>query len=147
MVKRKVLLVSNTNAAVDIVVKNLGDRLYKKDKDFNEGSVLRYGDIVNETLKDKYGEYVNVDRAAERLSQKLIEKRKVIEKQVEELNQKAEPHKKIIEAFNTITQFDSQYQNLNQRRSDMEGFLERANQMIETLGCIFMFSLVLSYIL
>ena len=111
--KKKVLLVSNTNAAVDIVVKNLGDRLYKKDKDFNEGSVLRYGDIVNETLKDKYGEYVNVDRAAERLSQKLIEKRKVIEKQVEELNQKAEPHKKIIEAFNIITQFDSQYQNLN----------------------------------
>ncbi len=129
--KKKVLLVSNTNAAVDIVVKNLGDRLYKKDKDFNEGSVLRYGDIVNETLKNKYGEYVNVDRAAERLSQKLIEQRKIIEKLVEQLNQKAEPHKKIIEAFNTITQFDSQYQNLNQRRKDMEGFLERANQMIE----------------
>ena len=48
--KKKVLLVSNTNAAVDIVVKNLGDRLYKKDKDFDEGSVLRYGDILNETL-------------------------------------------------------------------------------------------------
>ena len=41
------LFIINTNAAVDIVVKNLGDRLYKKDKDFDEGSVLRYGDIVN----------------------------------------------------------------------------------------------------
>ena len=74
--EKKVLLVSNTNAAVDIVVKNLGDRLYKKDKDFDEGSVLRYGDIVNETLYKKYGEYVNVDKAAERLSQKLIQERK-----------------------------------------------------------------------
>lgn len=129
--KKKILLVSNTNAAVDIVVKNLGDRLYKKDKDFDEGSVLRYGDIVNETLREKYGEYVNVDNAAERLSKKLIDQRKEIEKEVAELHNKAEPHKKIIDAFNAVNQFDVQFQNLTQKQNEMEGFLDRANKMID----------------
>jgi hypothetical protein len=129
--KKKVLLVSNTNAAVDIVVKNLGDRLYKKDKDFNEGSVLRYGDIVNETLSKKYGEYVNVDKAAERLSAKLVEERKKIEKLIDELNTKAKPHKNVVDAFNLVEQLNIQNQNSLQRKSEMEGFLERANQMIE----------------
>tara|TARA_E500000178_G_scaffold184450_1_gene182780 strand:- start:638 stop:3829 length:3192 start_codon:yes stop_codon:yes gene_type:complete len=129
--KKKVLLVSNTNAAVDIVVKNLGDRLYKKDKDFDEGSVLRYGDIVNETLYKKYGEYVNVDKAAERLSQKLILERKKYEKQIEDLNKEAAPHKKIVDAFNNISQFETQLKNLSQRESEMTGFLDKANQMIE----------------
>ena len=32
-------------------------------------------EILNETLLKKYGDYVNVDRAAERLSVKLVEQR------------------------------------------------------------------------
>ena len=129
--KKKVLLVSNTNAAVDIVVKNLGDRLYKKDKDFDEGSVLRYGDIVNETLLKKYGEYVNVDRAAERLSKKLVEEKKQIEKIIADLDDQAKPHKIIIDAFNLVNQLSTQNQSSLQRKSEMEGFLVKANLMIK----------------
>ena len=129
--KKKVLLVSNTNAAVDIVVKNLGDRLYKKDKDFNEGSVLRYGDIVNETLLKEYGDYVNVDRAAERLSIKLVEQRREIEKKIDSLNKEAEPHKKIVDAFNLVDQLTTQNLANLQRQSEMEGFLDKANGMIK----------------
>ena len=127
--KKKVLLVSNTNAAVDIVVKNLGDRLYKKDKDFDEGSVLRYGDIVNETLFKKYGDYVNVDRAAERLSKKLVIQKKEIEKIIENLDKLLQPHKKIVEAFNLENELSSQNQNNINRKIEMEGFLDRASQM------------------
>ena len=129
--KKKVLLVSNTNAAVDIVVKNLGDRLYKKDKDFDEGSVLRYGDIVNETLLKKYGDYVNVDRAAERLSIKLVEQRREIEKKIDALNKNAEPHKKVVDAFNLVDQLTAQNLTNVERQSEMEGFLNKANEMIE----------------
>ena len=128
--KKKVLLVSNTNAAVDIVVKNLGDRLYKKDKDFNEGSVLRYGDIVNETLYKKYGDYVNVDKAAERLSKKLVEERKKFEKIIEELNKKALPHKKILEAFNSIDGTNSKIEKLNYRKNEIQAFLDKSNKWI-----------------
>ena len=128
--KKKVLLVSNTNAAVDIVVKNLGDRLYKKDKDFNEGSVLRYGDIVNETLYKKYGDYVNVDKAAERLSKKLVEERKKFEKIIEELNKKALPHKKIVEAFNSIDDTNSKIEKLNYKKNEIQAFLDKSNKWI-----------------
>ena len=42
-IEKRVLVVSNTNSAVDIVIKELCVRLHKKDKDFDKGSVLRYG--------------------------------------------------------------------------------------------------------
>jgi len=129
--KKRVLLVSNTNAAVDIVILNLGDRLYKTDKDFNEGSVLRYGDIVNETLNRKYAEYVNVDKAAERLSKKLVEERKEIEKNIEELRSTSKPYKKIDDAFKAIDVLESEYQSNIDRRNQMKNFLDRSEKMIE----------------
>ena len=126
-----VVVVTVAATAVDIVVKNLGDRLYKKDKDFDEGSVLRYGDIVNETLLKKYGEYVNVDRAAERLSKKLVEEKKQIEKIIADLDDQAKPHKIIIDAFNLVNQLSTKNQSSLQRKSEMEGFLVKANLMIK----------------
>ena len=129
--KKRILLVSNTNAAVDIVVMSLGDRLHKKDKDFNEGSVLRYGDIVNETLQKKYSEYVNVDKAAARLSKKLVEEKKEIEKVIEGLRNKSKPHKKIVDAFKTIDMLKEQNKSDLERRKQMKNFIDKANQMIE----------------
>ena len=129
--KKRILLVSNTNAAVDIVVMNLGDRLYKNDKDFNEGSVLRYGDIINETLNKKYSEYVNVDKAAARLSKKLVEEKKEIEKIIEALRNKSKPHKKIVDAFKTTDMLKEQNKSDLERRKQMKNFLDKANQMVE----------------
>jgi superfamily I DNA and/or RNA helicase len=129
--KKRILLVSNTNAAVDIVVLTLGDRLYKTDKDFNEGSVLRHGNIVNETLNRKYADYVNVDKAAERLSKKLVEERKEIEKFIEELRAKAKPFKKIDDAFKAIDVLESEYQSNIDRRNQMKDFLNKSEKMIE----------------
>jgi len=128
--KKRVLLVSNTNAAVDIVVMNLGDRLYKKDKDFNEGSVLRYGDIVNETLNKKYSEYVNVDKAAARLSKKLVEEKKEIEKEIELLRNKSKPHKKVVDAFKIIDTLKSQNKDDLERKKQMKNFLDQSNKMV-----------------
>ena len=110
---------------------SLGDRLYKKDKDFNEGSVLRYGDIVNETLQKKYSEYVNIDKAAARLSKKLVEEKKEIEKVIEGLRNKSKPHKKIVDAFKTIDMLKEQNKSDLERRKQMKNFIHRANQMIE----------------
>ena len=67
----------------------------------------------------KYGDYV--DRAAERLSIKLVEQRRKIEK-IEELNKEAEPHKKIVDAFNLVDQLTNQNLTNLQRQSEMEGF-------------------------
>ena len=47
----------------------------KNDEDFNKGGVLRYGEITNVELKKDYADYVNVDKAAERLSKELAEEK------------------------------------------------------------------------
>ena len=124
LLKKRVLLVSNTNSAVDIVVKELCVRLHKKDKDFDKGSVLRYGDITNDTLKTKYGDYVNVDLAAERLSKELVEKKKIILKEIENLRTKSKPHLKIVTAFKDI---DRLY---NQNKKDLNR-LEKLNLFLK----------------
>ena len=124
LLKKRVLLVSNTNSAVDIVVKELCIRLHKKDKDFDKGSVLRYGDIINETLKSNYADYVNIDLAAERLSKELVEKKNKILKEIEELRLKAKPHLDIVTAFKNI---DRLY---NQNKKDINK-LEKLNTFLK----------------
>ena len=124
LLKKRVLLVSNTNSAVDIVVKELCLRLHNKDKDFDRGSVLRYGDIVNETLKSKYADYVNIDLAAERLSKELVDKKNILLKEIEELRAKAKPHIEIVSAFKDI---DRLY---NQNKKDINK-LEKLNTFLK----------------
>ena len=58
----------------------------------------------------------------------LLNKRKIEKKQT--INKEAEPHKKIVDAFNLVDQLTTKPTNL-QRQSEMEGFLNKANEMIE----------------
>ena len=75
--KKRILIVSNTNSAVDIVILHLCKKLSqdKNDEDFHKGGVLRYGVITNSELKNDYADYVNVDKAAERLSKELVDQK------------------------------------------------------------------------
>ena len=118
------MLVSNTNSAVDIVVKELCVRLHNKDRDFDKGSVLRYGDIVNETLKSKYADYVNIDLAAERLSKELVDKKNIILKEIESLRNKSKPHLDVVTAFKDVERL------YNQNKKDINR-LEKLNTFLE----------------
>ena len=131
--KKRVLVVSNTNSAVDIVIKELCIRLYKKDKDFDKGSVLRYGDIINETLKNNYGDYVNVDLAAERLSKELVDKKNLILKDIEDLRNKAKPHLKIITAFKDIDRLYGQNKKDLNKLEKLKDFLNDFKHNINQL--------------
>ncbi len=131
--KKRVLVVSNTNSAVDIVIKELCIRLHKKDKDFDKGSVLRYGDIINDTLKDNYGDYVNVDLAAERLSKELVDKKNLILKDIEVLRDKAKPHLKIITAFKDIDRLYGQNKKDLNKLEKLKDFLDDFKHNINQL--------------
>jgi len=133
LLKKRVLLVSNTNSAVDIVIKELCLRLHKKDKDFDKGSVLRYGDIVNETLKSKYADYVNVDLAAERLSKELVEKKNIILKEIEGLRLKAKPHLDIVTAFKNIDRLYNQNKKDINKLEKLNIFLKDFNHNINQI--------------
>jgi len=65
-----VLVVSNTNVAVDTALEKIGDRL-RTDAGFQQGAVLRYGPVVKPELEQKYKGQVVVDEVVARLGQNL----------------------------------------------------------------------------
>ncbi len=68
---RSVLLVSNTNIAVDTALKKVADRL-KGETEFHLGLVIRQGPVVkSEELEQLYGDQVILDRIVARLGEKL----------------------------------------------------------------------------
>jgi len=76
---KSILIVSNTNIAVDTALERIGDRLATM-PEFHEAAVLRFGPIVSDTLRSKYESQVDLDKAVERLSAALV-KQKVALKQ------------------------------------------------------------------
>jgi hypothetical protein len=73
---RSVLLVSNTNIAVDTALEKVADRLQKLENDdgFQNGAVLRLGPIVKRELEAKFGDKVTLDKVVKRLSQSFQQK-------------------------------------------------------------------------
>jgi hypothetical protein len=67
---RSVLLVSNTNIAVDTAMEKIAERL-KTEPEFQTGAVLRFGPVVKEELRQKFGDQVILDNVVARLSQSL----------------------------------------------------------------------------
>ena len=65
-----VLVVSNTNVAVDTALEKIGDRL-RTDTGFQQGTVLRYGPVVKPELEQKYKGQVVVDEVVARHSRNL----------------------------------------------------------------------------
>lgn len=71
---RTVLVVSNTNIAVDTALERVAKRL-KNTPEFDQGSVIRLGTIVKEELRNRFGEKVALERVVARLSDELQQKK------------------------------------------------------------------------
>ncbi len=67
---RSVLLVSNTNIAVDTALERVAERL-KGEPDFHQGLVLRQGPAVKKELLKKFEEQVVLEKIVVRLSESL----------------------------------------------------------------------------
>ncbi len=69
-----VLVVSNTNIAVDTALEKIGDRL-RTDTGFQQGAVLRYGPVVKRELEQNYSDQVVIDKVIARLGRALHEEK------------------------------------------------------------------------
>jgi len=65
---RSVLLVSNTNIAVDTALERVAERL-KGEPDFHQGLVIRQGPVVKEELRRRFGPQVILEKIVARLGQ------------------------------------------------------------------------------
>ncbi|MBI9088304.1 MAG: AAA family ATPase [Desulfobacterium sp.] len=86
----RVLLVSNTNLAVDVLLEKLCERLKGSCEAFEKGAVLRFGRMVKEELKERFGAYVDVGLAVERLSKPLKKERSDLQQDIERLDKEHE---------------------------------------------------------
>lgn len=71
---RRVLLVSNTNVAVDTALEKICERL-AGDPDFQEGKVIRLGTVVKEDLAQRFGKAIILDEIIARRSAVLEQNR------------------------------------------------------------------------
>ncbi len=85
--QKRILLCSNTNQAVDQVLLKLC-RLFKKLKHsaLEEGQIIRVGQISHSELKSDWSNHITVDGIVERKSQALIERKDVLEEQIDQIN-------------------------------------------------------------
>jgi ssDNA-binding Zn-finger/Zn-ribbon topoisomerase 1 len=67
---RSVLLVSNTNIAVDTALERVAERL-KGESDFHQGLVIRQGPVVKPELRQRFGPQVILEEIVARLGQRL----------------------------------------------------------------------------
>src|SRR5207302_2182316 len=101
---RSVLLVSNTNIAVDTALEKIAQRL-EHDPLFHSGAVLRHGPLVKDELKKKYGEHVVLDRIVERLGIDLNGRKRKLEDEITTHEAEARRLRSIVGEFEEVESF------------------------------------------
>ncbi len=98
---RSVLLVSNTNIAVDTALERVASRL-KGEPEFYEGLVLRIGPIVKEELRAAYGKQIDLAEVVARLGGPLIKERAELRDIVAPLEVEIVPLSKAVRDYDTL---------------------------------------------
>ena len=103
-----VLLVSNTNIAVDTALLQVARRL-EGEVAFQQGAVVRYGPVVSgDELDQQYGDQVVVERIVERLSRDLLEQKRAVEAQLRAVQKEAQPLRIVLHAYGEVERFRQQ---------------------------------------
>ena len=115
-VGKRILVCSNTNQAVDQLIFKLCRHLESlKHAAFEEGKVLRLGNIVLPELRDKYASYVTTDGIIERLSKELRERQRRLEEQVALIDAKSASTNRMLQLFAQFDRIESERASLNQQ--------------------------------
>src|SRR5690606_35534627 len=77
---RSVLLVSNTNIAVDTALERVAERL-KGETDFHQGLVIRQGPVVKEELRRRFGPQVILEQIIARLGEALTKEKEALQRE------------------------------------------------------------------
>jgi hypothetical protein len=105
---RSVLLVSNTNIAVDTALEKVAERL-RREPDFDQGLVIRYGPVVKEELRKRFGSQVILEEIVLRLGQKLRQEQSTLAEQSARLEREQESLQAVLRDLQAL---DSARQNL-----------------------------------
>lgn len=123
----RVLIVSNTNQAVDALLEKLCERLKGTCEEFEKGSVLRFGRIVKEELKERFGSYVDVELAVARLSENLEKEKRDLQQHIAKLDKKNEASRDLMAKW-------ERRESLSRQKETRLDRLASANAKLKSLG-------------
>ena len=101
--QKRILLCSNTNQAVDQVLFKLC-KLFKKQNHpaLAEGQILRVGQIAHTELKNDWSSHITLEGIVERKSQSLIERKGVLETQLDRINAQVSRASELMKVFKVL---------------------------------------------
>ncbi|WP_084154214.1 AAA domain-containing protein [Citrifermentans bremense] len=101
--QKRILLCSNTNQAVDQVLLKLC-KLFKKQNHLalTEGQILRVGQIAHTELKNDWSSHITLEGIVERKSQLLIERKGVLEIQLDRINAQVSRATELMKMFKVL---------------------------------------------
>ncbi|AKO65736.1 hypothetical protein VI34_03115 [Methylophilales bacterium MBRSG12] len=130
--EKRVLLVSNTNLAVDLLLKSLCKHLKnKKDEEFFNSSVIRFGSIHDPELEKKYGEYINIEKAIEKKTAELINEREELRNKILKIQKKEKKWLDIERAFSDYESALAKYTKSENSLIKITSDLDELNSEIE----------------
>src|SRR6266404_389840 len=133
---RSVLLVSNTNIAVDTALEKIAERL-ENDPLFHSGAVLRHGPLVKDELKKKYGEHVVLDKIVERLGVDLARRKRKLDEEITTLDSDARSLRSIVRDLEAVeglrTRLDNEEQAIGAERRRCAGLRQQSSVHVERL--------------
>jgi ssDNA-binding Zn-finger/Zn-ribbon topoisomerase 1 len=113
---RSVLLVSNTNIAVDTALERVAERL-KGEPDFHQGLVIRQGPVVKEELRRRFGPQVILEEIVARLGEKLQQEKGRLLREAAPLEAE---ERSLVAALNHLERLASARETLAARRKALE---------------------------
>ncbi len=100
--KRRVLVCSNTNKAVDQLLYRVCHSLGTEHDAMENGQVVRLGRIADDRLRDEYAQYVTVDGIVERRSRELNRRRVDIDVQIARIDSRTKRAREIAARFDDL---------------------------------------------
>lgn len=128
-----VLVVSNTNIAVDTALEKISDRL-KKDAGFREGRVLRFGPVVKGELEERYGSFVTLDKVVQRLGATLAAELEVERGKITSLEEQIACIQPIVVAWVALKSDENKLIQVDATLAKMSLDLSNGKRRLEELG-------------
>lgn len=126
---RSVLLVSNTNIAVDTLLEKVAECL-ADEPGFDQGLVLRLGPVVKPELRQRFGAQVVLEEVLARLGGHLTEEKNALSARAAEVQAALADADQTLAFYGRLRQGEADLAALKQRRADLED--ERSGQTRES---------------
>ena len=117
---RSVLLVSNTNIAVDTALEQIAKRL-ENEPQFDNGLVVRKGVVEKEELRERFGDRVIVEKIAQRVGQTLQREKTHLLAALQPLKSEEEDHQTMLDTLDLQSQAQQRLRRHDESLRDARG--------------------------